>query len=676
MYNLKVLTFFLAFFPLALIAQEDTDITEVYNTYKSLSSQKERLHYIDSIDSHRQFEVDPIYISLLDEILIESLESGDTSSVLGIFITLTNYHINNSFSKDTVLYYYERIQPYIERNKDNSQSAPILLNVANTYYYRGEVEASTFYYQEAAKSYEKTGGTSLSNYGDAHLYMADNLSQIGEFAKAIITIEKAQNIYLANQDTLNYLRARFSHAELLSSLELFTELKSTIDEVLKLAQEARARDIVFSIYGTYVYMYIDLGDYDQAVSYARKMLDLCGTFDENYYYLDALNAIISTYIEIDNLDSINYYFNIFEELNRIPGNNRIDFLNSMTLRAHVAFANGDINKTQSILNDYFHPYTELPLRYFQSSALDLQYSIDTSLGNYASAVKNLSLSKEIFDADNSMILKEQFAYYQNLFELNKQERILAEKKAQIARLEFKNNSERHTWTALLLFFSSAILVFFIRRKIKNSRERGITQEKYSRALLFEQEKERKRISREIHDGLGQSLVLVKNSVTLENMDMADMAISYALAEVQQLSRGLHPAILEELGLTKAIDQLLINALGERKEIKVETSIDNIDNILSPKDELNLYRIIQEAISNILKHSQADLIQIKIKRTTESIKILIKDNGNGFNIADQKNYSNSLGMRTMYERSKIIGGKLLLKSILNQSTTIDLLIPVR
>lgn len=103
-------------------------------------------------------------------------------------------------------------------------------------------------------------------------------------------------------------------------------------------------------------------------------------------------------------------------------------------------------------------------------------------------------------------------------------------------------------------------------------------------------------------------------------------------------------------------------------------IDNIDGLLPKESELHVYRIIQETLSNIVKHSKAKAVGMNICKTSEGIKVLVSDNGKGFDI-ETKDKTMGLGLKTLYERAKIIGGLLILDSDINKGTKMTLSIPI-
>ena len=197
------------------------------------------------------------------------------------------------------------------------------------------------------------------------------------------------------------------------------------------------------------------------------------------------------------------------------------------------------------------------------------------------------------------------------------------------------------WFALLASAAVAVFIFWIYRRRILHLERGKqAQEAFSRRLIESQEMERKRLAGELHDSLSQNLVIIKNRAKMslaerENVEYAfeqieeiAEAASESLTEVREIAGNLRPFQIDRLGLTKAIEALVRKA--NSPQLVVEAKLDNIDKVLPTEMEINLYRILQESLNNIIRHSEASGAKIEIEKSEKTIKISIRDNGRGFN----------------------------------------------
>ncbi len=210
-------------------------------------------------------------------------------------------------------------------------------------------------------------------------------------------------------------------------------------------------------------------------------------------------------------------------------------------------------------------------------------------------------------------------------------------------------------------------------------------------LLTVQEKERRRVSRELHDELGQALTVLKiHLVAIENKLRRDQQglklrcerllgyIDAVIENVRRLSWDLSPSILEDLGLSSSL-RYLVQEICRNNRMLYEVVMDEIDNLFSPEVQINIYRIFQESLTNIVRHAQASRIDVEIKKKADRVTFLLKDNGNGFDLKEARSRSlekRGLGLTTMQERALMAEGSLSLASQAGQGTEVMLTIPLQ
>ncbi len=239
---------------------------------------------------------------------------------------------------------------------------------------------------------------------------------------------------------------------------------------------------------------------------------------------------------------------------------------------------------------------------------------------------------------------------------------------------------------ILIIISIGILLY--KRRITLLKKENENQQKFSRMLIESQEAERKRIASELHDGLGQELLTIINraKIALKNpekyppekqfKEISESALN-SIEEVRRIARNLHPYQLDSLGLTN-ITKGLIEKFKETSDINVEYSIDDIDNILSVEKEINIYRIVQECINNIIKHSKASHVKILIEKKENELFILISDNGAGISYQQQQeifNNNTGFGLVGIRERTKYLNGIFNLESSEGFGVSVKIIIPL-
>jgi PAS domain S-box-containing protein len=227
--------------------------------------------------------------------------------------------------------------------------------------------------------------------------------------------------------------------------------------------------------------------------------------------------------------------------------------------------------------------------------------------------------------------------------------------------------------------------------------RDVSQEKrmrenlryYLHQITKAQEEERKRIARELHDDMAQ--VLGSLSRQLDNFirkkhGFAPNEVLFLRDLQAQLNRGvqvvhrlvqdLRPSLLDDLGLTPAL-RSLTKSLQESEGIVTDLEVSGGERRLSPEVELLLFRIVQEALSNIRRHAQASEAQVAIDFTENRVKLTISDNGRGFELSgrvDEFPRSGKLGLAGMQERAQLLGGTLEVKSKPGKGTTLIVEVP--
>ena len=205
-------------------------------------------------------------------------------------------------------------------------------------------------------------------------------------------------------------------------------------------------------------------------------------------------------------------------------------------------------------------------------------------------------------------------------------------------------------------------------------------------IFYAQEDERRRIGNELHDGIAQTLGAIKiwaetadHEITINNSNKAKESLSRivpltqeTIEEVRRISKNLHPAILENIGILAAIDSLIEEFELTHKEVKVIIEL-NIDESDVP-DSLSIviYRVLQEALNNVSKHSLASLVRISLNKSISRLELVINDNGLGFDPGEASSLGQpgrGLGLKSMEERVSLTGGNLVFESNTGNGTTL-------
>jgi signal transduction histidine kinase len=219
------------------------------------------------------------------------------------------------------------------------------------------------------------------------------------------------------------------------------------------------------------------------------------------------------------------------------------------------------------------------------------------------------------------------------------------------------------------------------------RVRTIEIQKLTAHLEHVREEERTRIAREIHDELGQQLTGLKmdaswihkkipseGNVSLhERISTMISLIDETVRTVRRISSELRPGILDDLGLIPALEWAC-QEFEKRTGIKSECHFDQSDLNMERNLSTNIFRVHQEALTNVARHGQATLVQTSLTKENEYVMLSIKDNGVGFDMEEAK-VKNSLGLIGMRERAMLFHGDLKIQSQKGEGTLITLTVPL-
>lgn len=247
-----------------------------------------------------------------------------------------------------------------------------------------------------------------------------------------------------------------------------------------------------------------------------------------------------------------------------------------------------------------------------------------------------------------------------------------------------------------IFITHSLRAFDIenRQRIKQLSDAQVAEQKRVQAMRAEllhrtvdaQEKERQRIARELHDETGQTLTALGLGLSglvqtipgnpqraVEQAHQLQKVASDGITDLQRMVSGLHPPQLDELGLVPAL-RWYAQEIQKYNPLKIEISGSFKDDSVEAETRLAIFRIVQEAITNVLRHAQASQVYIQFEASNGNAKVLVQDNGRGFDVdAVLAGYEfNCLGVLGMIERANLIGGNCQVLSTPGQGTTVEVI----
>jgi ligand-binding sensor domain-containing protein/signal transduction histidine kinase len=245
---------------------------------------------------------------------------------------------------------------------------------------------------------------------------------------------------------------------------------------------------------------------------------------------------------------------------------------------------------------------------------------------------------------------------------------------------------RRPWFVLLLFALTLVAVLAVGQvRLARLRHAQEVQAQFSRQLISSQENERTRLAGELHDGIGQHLLIIGNWARLalnaaaaadpsrSPLQMITESAADSIREIRALTRELQPYI-EHAGLPEALETML-RRLGEASGVTFTTNIEPIDDVLPVDGGIQVYRIVQEAANNIVKHARASHARVIVERRRDSIYLSVADDGRGLPPEAADGSGDGFGMRSLAARTHMLGGRHQIESPRGGGTTITVEIPV-
>lgn len=412
---------------------------------------------------------------------------------------------------------------------------------------------------------------------------------------------------------------------------------------IMLSNFERAKEIDFEegiIFGidNIANIYFESGELDKGIAIEYELFNYQHLWDNNFYKAGIYEHFAEFYVAKQQWDSAQKYVNLSFHYSRLIESN----------------------------NWLFECYK-------------LQSQIDEGLGKYKSSLENHKIYVQLKDSVYKVEYQDRISAMAAVYELEK-------KQEHIALLEKENDLNQEiiqkqrlqiaggSGFALLIFIVSGLIYSLINQKKARKMLRT-----FSMQLIHNQEEERQRIAKELHDSIGQYLLFIKNKLqklgTESEFSTLKNYVDEAIQEVRAISKDLYPNQLEKYGLEAAIESLCAK-INDVSSIFVSVDLEGIDNAIVKDQKISIYRIIQECLNNGMKHSKAESMRIISTFDKGYLSFSVMDNGVGFEkskLDEQK--STSFGLTNIEERVKLLGGQFFIDSMPGKGTKINIKIPL-
>lgn len=569
-------------------------------------------------------------------------------------------------------------KPYLNQCSDSTERAKFYIVYAEAATYAQDYKKSVSILEEGISFLEKLQDSTLYAYGYAYLKAAENSNKLNRFSQSATYYQKAEKIFSQQKDTLMLLWTKNGLSTLFSSYALYDEAEEERNFIFRIANNNNYQEVLAIAHlRAAIDAYFlnnpkaELYHVRQSVKHKNPTADI----QEIVSILSFAQATAS-YAYHQQKDSSNYYF---KQLNAMLGNKttKLPFINTYYTfaKSRNALVNGNLHDAEQhalhILNnlDHVNDWQNVIRANFLLAEIYEQQK------NNKKALRYFKEYIRLTDSINKAASRKKFAYVQTQFETEKKDLEIAKQNQDIKLLNAKNRITNQ-WALLggILIIGLSVVFYFWRARQFSIKKINMRKQ-FAQNLIQHIENERKRIARELHDGVGQSLLLIKNNLLRTNASTKELAlIQKNIEEIREISHNLHPFQFEQLGLIGAL-QNMIAAFQENSSVFYSEELKPTQAQLSIEQQIFIYRILQECITNVEKHAKANACKLSMIETPTNLTFEIKDNGVGFDVNKKLKSPKHLGLKTLKERAEFLGAKLQITASPKKGTCIQISIPI-
>ncbi len=526
--------------------------------------------------------------------------------------------------------------------------------------------------------------------------LAKSYENINKEEIALLYYKKALQLYREQKDNENIAKINLEIYLLLDSQNnIKIDKNQYLESVLKHAKKTNSKKWMAAYYNNLGISFHKKNIIDSSKLYYAKVLSLSKEIDSSTMEINTylnLGSLFSN--KIKKYDSAIYYFN---KAFKLYYNDTIYYKN----------LNTEFYLLNNLGNTYRRKksYSEALKYYFKAEAIDLpklnRKSKKILYSNIEATYYYMNEWEKAYDylykydsIKNIINLKEQNSKISDIEEQYDNEKLRADNLESEAKRKQNQNIAIGLAGSLVLGSIIAFLLFKnTKRKQKLAeQEKELETQKLATvlkeqeltaidAMIEGQEKERQRIANDLHDDLGGLMATVKlhfnalkEKQTPELYTKTNQLIDEAYDKVRSVAHAKNSGVIAKQGLLKAINEMAakISALNK---IQIDVIDHGLENRLENSLELTIFRIIQELITNIIKHANASEVSIHITNHDDSLNIMVEDNGKGFNPSQITKTNKGMGISSIDKRVEYLDGNMTIESEKNQGSTIIIDIPL-
>lgn len=567
---------------------------------------------------------------------------------------------------DTALIHYSKALTLREQLKHDEKVAGIYVNIASVYMRQNKFKEALDYDFKALKVFEKVGNkgkqaTVLGNIGNVYYELEQNKPANEFFRRGLVLAREAKLAVIEGNILVNIGGLKFESAVVKDSLVDPLELDSALQYFLEaevIMEKLNAQYNLAVVYNDIGRIYFTKRDFNRANQYYEKALKIREALSDKF-------GMGLSYLNIGEAYRLNGNYSKSIEYLEKSANIFLELRNFVSLKQSY----GKLSMVYEAKKEYIKAmrYHELYAQYKDSVYSDENARQMAEMQTKYETEKKELENKELKDQN---IIKE--------LEIEKQKQ--------------SNFIKTVIIISVLVLFSLLLglgLAVYKRKQLQQKAELAAEvarqKEIRTRSIIEAEEKERRRIAQDLHDGVGQILSAAKlnlsaleSKIKLTAQDQKDAyknaldLIDDSVKEVRAVSHNMMPNTLIKLGLASAIREF-ITKIGNVADLKVDLEIVGLDQRIDESIETVLYRVVQEIVNNIIKHAKANHISLQLIKHEKEITIMIEDNGVGFDTEKIHTFE-GIGLKNIISRIEFLNGTVHFDSGKGRGTNVVIEVP--
>lgn len=477
--------------------------------------------------------------------------------------------------------------------------------------------------------------------------------------------DEAMNYYLKALKVADKYNLQYHQAIILNNIGLIKlynkqtkEAKHDFEKALDLAHKAEESRLAINLHSNLGLVNGELKNFSESIKHYTETLRNARKLGFPTATAVAYINLGSSYYENKELapamkftDSAIVLFSRFEEY---------DFLGkAYTLKAMINKELGNMQAARTAIDSVLAIHRRVPNPFNYAATFDVLSSIYEKEGNYEKALYYAKKFSHLDDSLSDISNQDKLAELQVVYGKERMESELENVKSKNSLLHKENELKRARLRFTLILALSAVLLalgFFYLRYVTLTRRQQVL---FSQKLIENIDEERSRISKDLHDDIGQSLSVIKsklnmyNTGRITNVEGLDTELGEVINQTRNISHHLHPSFLEKIGLARSLASLM-EKIQESTGIVCSLELfKDIEN-LSTETQTQIYRIVQECINNTIKHAQATALKVSVEEQDGGFVLNYRDNGIG--MKETAGSEEGIGIMTIKERGNKLNGK--------------------